>query len=77
MLLDVSRGTLATGMFLGMSQVPVSPGRSRSVAPTRPQTISDEQGRGPRTSRAPVPAAPLTHESLGWLLLLQASVSAD
>ncbi|XP_042105562.1 IQ domain-containing protein N [Ovis aries] len=77
MLPDVSRGTLATGMFLGMSQVPVSPGRSRSVAPTMgPRQSRMSRGVAPRTSRASVPAAPLTHESARVALgFSQASVS--
>ncbi|XP_055446750.1 IQ domain-containing protein N [Bubalus kerabau] len=66
---DVSQGTLATGMFLSMSQVPMSPGRSgrvaqRSVATAMgPSQSQMSRGMAPMTSRASVAAAPLTHES--------------
>uniref|UniRef100_A0A8C6FTL9 IQ motif containing N n=1 Tax=Moschus moschiferus TaxID=68415 RepID=A0A8C6FTL9_MOSMO len=65
---DVSQGTLATGMFLSMSQVPVSPGRSgsvgrRSVATTVGPSLSQmSRGMAPMTSHASVAAAPLTRE---------------
>ncbi|XP_010843990.1 PREDICTED: uncharacterized protein LOC104992720 [Bison bison bison] len=66
---DVSRGTLATGMFLSMSQVPMAPGRAgrvgqRSVATAMgPSQSQMSRGMAPMTSRASVAAAPLTHES--------------
>ncbi|XP_043323268.1 IQ domain-containing protein N [Cervus canadensis] len=78
---DMSRGTLATGMFLSMSQV--SPGRSgsvgqRSVASALgPSQSQMSRGVAPVTFHASVAAAPLTRESASRVAprLSQASVS--